>query len=69
MRVKLSREMIFGLISGKELLLCFRLDDNEDEMGSGARKTFTDIFSKGSSSLSESFSFLVFTVSFLTVGE
>ena len=38
-------------------------------MGSGARRTYADIISKGSASLSESFSFPVLTSHFLAVGE
>ena len=47
-RVSLSRETLFGLVAGKQLLLCFHPDDGEAEVDSRARKTYTDVVSNGS---------------------
>ena len=56
-RAGLSREAIFGLIVGKELIFCFQLDNDHDEVGSSAKRTFSDVISKGSASSSESLKF------------
>ena len=63
MRIGPSRETISGLIIGKELFLCFQLNNDEDELASGAR-TFSDVVSKGLVISSESFKFSVLMGSF-----
>ena len=70
-RLRLSREMTRGPVMGKKLLLRLQLDDGvgKDAAGSKVRTRFNDAVSKGATSSSESFSFLVLLGYVPAVGE
>jgi len=57
--VRLTKNMIKGLVDVKKLFIGFHVDSSVEEESSGSRVTFAEVASKGSTFSEDSFEFLV----------